>query len=67
MNDREKLLALLGEFGVETRATKINHNGIVVDCLQLQIDAGNGDDDCWFEFTPDGAFHKAGVWEHGLI
>ena len=60
MSDKERLLALLKDFGV----TPSEHGGIAV-----RLAAQEGGVDGWegffcdFVFTPEGKFADVGVWE----
>lgn len=64
MTDREKLLALLAEFGITPAPNNEPDTEFDVD-LQAQVGGVAGYDRfrCVFTFNEDGAFDGVGVWE----
>ena len=64
MTDRERLLALLEDFGVQPDQNEI---GETPDSVLLTAHVGNvtgyGGFVCEFQFTPEGEFLEVSVWE----
>ncbi|MEV6684422.1 hypothetical protein AB0N28_03600 [Streptomyces sp. NPDC051130] len=64
MTDREKLLALLTEFGVSPSPSEHpeDEHGVTLEAYVGGV-AGYSGFLCTFEFTADGEFKNVGVWE----
>lgn len=67
MTDREKLLALLADFGVTPTQFADVWRGEPMEFVTLEAQEGGVQGysyfECQFAFTKDGTFQSVGVWE----
>lgn len=65
MTDKEKLLALLAEFGVEPVIDSTNYTpaSVVLEGGTKGLVRGYSGFFCEFEFSENGKFQRVGVWE----
>jgi hypothetical protein len=64
MTDKERLLALLQDFGIEPQddTRHFGRNAVVLEAHKGGV-IGYDAFICRFSFTPEGKFEEVGVWE----